>query len=114
MVRKKCYIPNRGDIVWINFNPQKGHEQAKKRPALVISSKTYNEKTSLALMCPITSHIKGYPFEVTIKEKVVSGVVLSDQIRCLDWHARKISFIQRVKPSIVSKVQEKILILITQ
>lgn len=114
MVKRKRYIPDRGDIVWVNLNPQKGREQANKRPAIVLSPKFYNQKSSLALMCPITSKIKGYPFEVEIKRTTTSGVVLADQIRSLDWRARKVSFIERVKPEILFSVQEKVLTLLTR
>jgi len=114
MVIKNNYIPDRGDIVWVSFDPQKGREQAKKRPAIVLSPKIYNQKSSLALMCPITSQIKGYPFEVVIKEKKISGVVLADQIRSLDWRARKVTFIERVKPESIFEIQEKILALLTR
>jgi mRNA interferase MazF len=81
------WIPDRGDVVWLTFTPQAGHEQAGRRPALVISPKAYNGKVGLALLCPITSAVKGYPFEVRI-EGAISGVVLADQIRSLDWRAR--------------------------
>jgi mRNA interferase MazF len=84
-----AYIPERGDVVWITFNPQAGHEQAGRRPAVVLSPKTYNSKAGLALLCPITSQVKGYPFEVSLPEGLpVSGVVLSDQVKSLDWKAR--------------------------
>jgi mRNA interferase MazF len=85
------YVPERGDIVWINLNPQAGHEQAGHRPALVLSPKAYNAKVGLMLCCPITHQAKGYPFEVDIRgDSHVSGVVLSDQVKCLDWQARGI------------------------
>ena len=85
------YVPERGDIVWINLNPQAGHEQAGHRPALVLSPKAYNAKVGLMLCCPITNQGKGYPFEVDIRaEPQVSGVVLADQVKCLDWQARGI------------------------
>ncbi|MBU1338888.1 MAG: endoribonuclease MazF [Acidobacteria bacterium] len=84
------YIPDRGDIVWLEFNPQAGSEQAGHRPALVLSPIAYNEKVGLALFCPITSHIKGYPFEVVLPENhEVTGAILSDQIKSLDWRKRK-------------------------
>lgn len=89
------YIPDRGDIVWLNFNPQLGHEQAGLRPALVISPKTYNEKSGLMLACPITSKVKGYPFEVRIKAKKVDGAILADQVKSLDWRVRKPSFCEK-------------------
>ena len=83
-----AYIPERGDVVWITFNPQAGHEQAGRRPALVLSPKAYNGKVGLALLCPITSQVKGYPFEVGIPEGMpVNGAILSDQIKSLDWRA---------------------------
>lgn len=84
-----AYVPERGDVVWITFNPQAGHEQAGRRPAVVLSPKTYNGKVGLALLCPITSQVKGYPFEVALPEGLpVSGVILSDQVKNLDWKAR--------------------------
>ncbi len=98
--------------MWINFNPQKGREQANKRPAIVISPKIYNQKTGLAIMCPITSQIKNYPFEILIDENKIKGAVLSDQLRCLDWRARKISFIQKIKPEAISAIQQKIALLL--
>jgi mRNA interferase MazF len=79
------YIPARGDIVWISLNPQAGHEQAGRRPALVISPVQYNKKVGLALLCPITSHVKGYPFEVLLPPSLpVNGAILSDQVKSLD------------------------------
>ena len=85
-----AYVPERGDVVWITFNPQAGHEQAGRRPAVVLSPKAYNGKVGLALLCPVTSQVKGYPFEVAIPEGLpVNGAILSDQIKSLDWQARK-------------------------
>jgi len=87
------YIPDRGDVVKMSFDPQAGHEQAGWRPALVISPRLYNEASSLALFCPITSRIKGYPFEVLLPEGgEVTGAILADQLRSLDWRARKARF----------------------
>ena len=84
------YVPSRGDIIWITFNPQAGHEQAGRRPGIVLSPQKYNARAGLALICPITSHVKGYPFEVRLPDKLpVHGVVLADQIRSLDWRARQ-------------------------
>jgi mRNA interferase MazF len=111
MVKKK-YIPERGDIVWLNFNPQSGHEQRGKRPAMVISPKEYNAKTGLGLFCPITSAIKNYPFEVKIESKKINGVVLADQIKSLDWETRKIEFIANEAPEKVEEVIEKIGVLL--
>lgn len=90
------YIPDRGDVVWLEFDPQKGKEIQKTRPALTITPKSYNQKTSLALFMPITSKIKGYPFEVLIDLAEIQGAVLCDQIRSLDWKARKAKFIARL------------------
>jgi mRNA interferase MazF len=83
------FVPNSGDIVWLEFSPQAGHEQAGHRPALVLSPAAYNSKTGTMLCCPITTQIKGYPFEVLIHAEGVSGAVLSDQVKNLDWKARK-------------------------
>lgn len=81
--------PQRGDLVWIDFTPQAGHEQAGRRPALILSPKSYNRKTGLAIACPITSHAKGYPFEVPIPDGLpIMGVILADHIRSIDWRAR--------------------------
>jgi len=86
-----AYIPDSGDIVWIAFNPQAGHEQAGHRPALVLSPAAYNGKVGLAILCPITSQVKGYPFEVQIPDGLkVSGAILSDQVKSLDWKARNV------------------------
>jgi len=107
------YIPQRGDIIWLEFNPQAGHEQAGKRPALVISPEKYNQKTDLALVCPITSQIKGYPFEVLIPSGLaIQGVVLADQIKNLDWKVRKAQFFCEAPNSLLQEVVEKISLLI--
>jgi len=98
------YVPDRGDLVWLDFNPQVGHEQAGKRPALTVSPKAYNEKTGLGLFCPITSHQKNYPFEVGIIRSKISGVILSDQVKSLDWRIRKVEFISRASQSELDKV----------
>jgi mRNA interferase MazF len=111
MVKKK-YSPERGDIVWLNFNPQSGHEQKGKRPAVVISPKEYNEKVGLGLFCPITSKIKNYPFEVKIENKKINGVVLSDQIKSLDWETREIEFITKEKSKIIDEIINKISMLL--
>ena len=102
------YVPDRGDIVWLAFNPQTGHEQAGRRPALCLSPKKYNEKTSLGIFVPITSKAKGYPFEVPVKGTKISGVVLSDQVRSLDWRARKANFIEKCSPEVLEEVVEKL------
>ena len=91
------FCPGRGDIIWLSFNPQAGHEQAGRRPALVVSPKSYNRKTGLALHCPITSSVKDYPFEVKLPDNLeISGVILSDQVKSLDWRARNAELICRL------------------
>jgi len=107
------YVPDRGDIVWLNFNPQAGHEQRGKRPALILSPKIYNEKTSLCLCLPITSKVKGYPFEVVFPPKLaIEGVILSDQIKNLDFTAREITFICKAPNSVIDMVQKNVLALV--
>lgn len=87
------YVPRRGDVVWLEFDPQIGHEQRGIRPALVLSPVEYNRKTGLMIACPITSKSKGYPFEVALPPKLgVAGVVLADQLKSLDWAARRVEF----------------------
>ncbi len=90
----ESYIPSKGDVVWLEFSPQAGHEQTGHRPALCISPKEYNEKVGLAIFCPITSQNKGYPFEVQLPESTeITGVILSDHVKNFDWKARKAKFI---------------------
>jgi mRNA interferase MazF len=101
---KETYIPDKGDIIWINFNPQAGKEQSGHRPALVLSHKLYNQKVGLAILCPITSKEKGYPFEVKIHTKDINGVVLSDHVKSLDWKERNAIFIAKVHPSVINTV----------
>ena len=107
------YIPSKGDLIWLNFSPQKGHEQKGSRPALVISSKEYNKKTHLALCCPISSHRKDYPFELVLNQKKIKGVILADHLKSLDWKARKAKFIEKVKPVVLSECIEKIMALVS-
>lgn len=103
------YVPDRGDVVRVSFNPQAGHEQAGWRPALILSPKTYNAKVGLALLCPITSQVKGYPFEVQVPEGYpVSGVVLSDQVKSLDWRARKAALWCKLPPATYQEVLQKL------
>ena len=112
-MRYGSYMPERGDIVWLNFTPQTGHEQRGKRPALILSPKMYNEKTSLCICLPITSKVKGYPFEVALPEDLeVRGVVLSDQVKSLDFVAREAAFICRVPKDIVASVQKNVTALV--
>jgi mRNA interferase MazF len=103
------YTPERGDIVWITLNPQARHEQAGRRPALVISPRAYNDIVGLALLCPITSHIKGYPYEVLLPDNLpIRGVILSDQVKNLDWKARQVEWIGALPEEIVTEVLLKL------
>jgi len=107
-VRTKRYVPQRGQAVWISLNPQAGHEQAGRRPAVVLSPAVYNGKVGLALCCPITGQVKGYPFEVLLPEGLeVSGVVLSDQLKSLDWRARRAELICELPEPTVMEVLAK-------
>ena len=88
--RRGQYVPERGDAVWLTFDPHAGHEQSGRRPAVVVSPSQYNARTGLALLCPITSQLKGYPFEVHLPAGLpISGAILSDHVRSLDWRARR-------------------------
>jgi len=107
------YVPQRGDIVWINFTPQAGHEQSGKRPALVISPLIYNKKVGLAVFCPITSQIKGYPFEIIIPDgNKIRGVILADQVKSLDYNSRKVQFISKLPSVATEEVLNKLMTLI--
>lgn len=103
------YIPKRGDAVWLTFDPQAGHEQAGRRPAVVLSPEAYNAKTGLAVFCPITTHEKGYPFEVKIPAGMkVSGVVLADQVKSLDWRVREATLICSLPAATIAEALEKL------
>jgi mRNA interferase MazF len=107
------YVPDRGDLVWLEFTPQAGSEQSGRRPALVLSPKSYNGKVGLALFCPLTSKVKGYPFEVELPDGyAVSGVVLSDQLKSLDWRSRNVKFIERISSDIMVMVIARVLSLL--
>jgi mRNA interferase MazF len=102
------YVPDRGDVVWISLNPQAGHEQAGRRPAVVLSPAAYNGKVGLALLCPVTNQVKGYPFEVSIPAGLpVSGVALADQIKSPDWRARNAVLIARLLAAVVQDMLMK-------
>jgi mRNA interferase MazF len=104
-----AYIPKRGDVIRINFNPQAGHEQAGRRPALVLSPASYNGKVGLVILCPITNQVKGYPFEVAIPVGLpISGVVLADQVKSLDWRVRNAEFICPLPTVNVKQVLDKL------
>jgi mRNA interferase MazF len=106
------YAPKEGDIVWLEFDPQKGKEIQKTRPALTISPYIYNLKTGIGLFMPITSKIKGYPFEVIINKGEIQGAILCDQIRSLDWKARKAKFVMHIPLSIMEEVIAKFSVLL--
>jgi len=104
-----AYVPERGDAVWITLNPQAGHEQAGRRPAVVLSPSAYNKKVGLAILCPITNQVKGYPFEVALPEGLeVTGVILSDQVKSLDWKVRQAELISRLPGEVVLEVLLKL------
>jgi mRNA interferase MazF len=107
------YVPDRGDVVWLTFNPQAGHEQAGRRPAVVLSPQSYNARVGLALFCPVTSKEKGYPFEVRLPANVpVSGVALADQVKSLDWRERRAELLTRLPPEAVTLLVQKLVALI--
>lgn len=106
------YIPARGDIVWLEFSPQKGREIQKTRPAVVLSPKAYNKKTNLGLFVPITSQSKGYPFEVAVHTEVIQGFALCDQARSIDWRARNASFIGVLPEFVLSDIFAKLMVLL--
>jgi mRNA interferase MazF len=111
---RSTYAPDRGDLVRMSFDPQSGHEQSGWRPALVVSPHEYNRASSLALLCPVTSRAKGYPFEVALPAGLpITGVVLADQVRSLDWHARGARFIARAPDAMVRDVLAKLEPLLT-
>jgi mRNA interferase MazF len=100
-----AFVPDAGDLMWLTFDPQAGHEQAGRRPALVLSPKAYNQKSGLALVCPVTSQVKGYPFEVPVPNgRGVGGVILVDRVKSIDWKARRAGRIGSVPPSTLNEV----------
>lgn len=109
------YVPDRGDLVWLQFDPQAGHEQAGRRPALVLSPRAYNSKVGLGLFCPVTSQVKGYPFEVTLPpDRPVSGVILADQIKSLDWRTRHAEFVCSTSTGTFDEVTRRALTLLVK
>ena len=109
MVDSKPYVPQRGDIIWITLSPRAGHEQAGRRPALVLSPVTYNGRVGLALLCPLTNQIKGYPFEVLIPPGLsITGAILADQVKNLDWRARDAELICSLPHRTVVEVLRKL------
>lgn len=108
-MKQHPYCPRRGDIVWLSFQPHAGREQAGHRPALALSPESYNRKVGLAIFCPITTQIKGYPFEVEIPAgHKATGAILTDQIRSLDWQARNAQFLCHLPDAVISEVQMKL------
>jgi mRNA interferase MazF len=106
---KSDVTPDRGDLIWLSFSPQSGHEQVGRRPGLVLSPAAYNARTGLALVCPITSRVKGYAFEVALPTSLpISGVVLADQVRSLDWRARQAEIVTSVPASVVDAVLRRL------
>jgi mRNA interferase MazF len=108
---KPAYVPEAGDIVWLEFDPQAGHEQAGHRPALVLSPARYNGPRGMMICCPMTSRIKAYPFEVIVPGPTPSAI-LADQVKSLDWRARKASFKSKVTASVLAEVQAKLKLLL--
>lgn len=107
------YCPKRGDVVWLSFAPQAGHEHSGHRPALALSPEAYNRKVGLAIFCPITNQVKGYPFEVPISGGLaIAGVILSDQVKSLDWQARGAQFCCRIPGATLAEVLQKINVLL--
>jgi mRNA interferase MazF len=106
-------VPDAGDLVWLTFHPQAGHEQRGRRPALILSPRAYNARARLAIACPITSQIKGYPFEVALPTGgKISGAILADHVKNLDWHARSIVFDSKAPVDILTEVRERLRVLI--
>ena len=112
-MRSGDFVPDRGDLLWLHFDPQVGREQAGRRPALALSPRAYNAKVGLALFCPVTSAVKGYPFEVPIPNGLpVQGVVLADHVKSLDWRVRQATLIARVPDSTLALVLERLRLLL--
>jgi len=103
----KSYVPEAGDIVWLEFDPQAGREQAGRRPAVVLTPSAYNKKTNLMICCPLTTQIKGYPFEVLVEIDGIDSVILSDQVKSLDWKMRKAKYKNRVGPHVLEEIRAK-------
>jgi mRNA interferase MazF len=113
-VSKSKYVPRRGDVIRLDFHPQRGHEQSGRRPAIVLSPTEYNRVVGLAAVCPITNQAKGYPWEVAIPDNpMVSGVVLADQVKSLNWRQRKAEFICTSNDALLDEVMEKTIVLLS-
>jgi mRNA interferase MazF len=115
MVGADSYIPKRGDVVRLTLTPQVGHKQAGRRPVLVLSPEGYNKKVGLALFCPLTNQIKGYPFEILVPPDLpVTGAILADQVKSLDWRVRRAEWICSLPTKIVIEVIQKLRVLLEQ
>ena len=109
----RAYVPDAGDLVWLTFDPQAGHEQRGRRPALILSPRAYNTKARLAIACPVTSLVKGYPFEVPLPPVGrISGVALADHVKNLDWQARRVVFEAKAPSDVVTDVRERLRVLL--
>ncbi|MDH6300968.1 endoribonuclease MazF [Polynucleobacter sphagniphilus] len=104
----RAYVPEAGDVVWLVFDPQAGREQAGRRPAVVLTPEGYNKKTNLFVCCPLTTQIKGYPFEVLVEIDGVQSAILSDQVKSLDWKIRKAKYKNTVNPRTLTEVRAKV------
>lgn len=110
---KQGYVPETGDLVWLDFSPQAGREQAGRRPALVLTSAAYNDRAGLVVACPITSHSKGYPFEVALPPGLsVGGVILTDHLRSMDWRLRRAEAAGRAPKHLMKEVRDRIAVLL--
>ena len=109
VTRSDGHVPTSGDLIWIDFDPQAGHEQAGRRPAVVLSPARYNGRVGLAILCPVTSQLKGYPFEVILPDGLpITGAILSDQVKSLDWRARNAALICGLPKEVLTGVLEKL------
>lgn len=106
---RRGWAPDAGDLVWLTFDPQAGREQAGRRPAVILSPGEYNRRSGLALACPITSHVKGYPFEVALPQGLpIGGVILADHLKSVDWRIRRAEFAGRLPPSVLRDVLDRL------
>ena len=106
---RRPYVPDTGELVWVTFDPQAGREQRGRRPALILSPRSYNRRSDLVLACPITSQIKGYPFEVVLPaESPIAGAVLSDQVKSVDWRTRRVKFAGHAPSDVLAAVRERL------
>ena len=114
-MKRPVYRPAQGDLVWLDFHPQAGHEQAGRRPAVIVSPTAYNRRIGLALVCPVAKQAKGYPFEVTLPAHLpVAGVVLADHLKSQDWRARRAEYIASLDEVTLSAVLQRSRTLLTR